>query len=89
MEPVDVVSQSVSTSVAPCWYFTWFAQHPLRETIHSGIPAAGLIPIFVPMISRSLTAEIASLENRFSLPQHRISVTRWRMSSFGNPLPFA
>ena len=67
----------------------WFAQHPLREPIHSRIPAAGLIPIFATLISRSPTAEIVNVENRFSLPQHRIPVTRWRISSVGNPLPFA
>ena len=74
-------------------YSRWFAQHPVREPVRepvfSGILAAGLVPIFAALISRSPTAGIVNVENRDTVPQHRISVTRWRMSSFGNPLPFA
>ena len=64
-------------------------QHPLLEPIHSGFPAAGLVPIVVTLTFRSLSAEIANLENRFSLPQHRISVIRWPTPSSSSPPPFA
>ena len=57
----------MGSTVTAADQLNWFAQHPLREPIHSRIPAAGLIPIFATLISRSLTAGIVNVENRFSL----------------------